>query len=298
MHSTDLPRGTDVDTRRQRLLALERKARAVQESGNRAHRNRQEEMRQQDERYREEDSNKELSNLGALGWVEAAIALLACVAVYFIDLSILSASADYFSKLAFADSPSMQAAMRLLVPFVVLVLDVFLGLGFWRARRKLLRDPKTRVVYRRWAMAAGIFVLLMPLFASASAIAAVMSVAQADVQRLLGTQGVATALLAFIAHGGILLGASRIERALSYFLYRRRHAALSDAEITFRDAAELNENECWEQFQSYFNDLRLFNVDFGVNLTPGPLDRFTTALLNERMGRNVVGSWEREAATT
>ncbi|MFA5911095.1 MAG: hypothetical protein WC815_20160 [Vicinamibacterales bacterium] len=281
----------DPESRRQQQLTLKRKAEKTQEAGDGARGNRQMETAKRNERHRYEGANQELANPSALDWVEAALVVVVGGAVYFIDLSIFAASADYFSKLAFPASEAARNFMRMLVPALVLVVDVGIGIGFWRARRALLRDPRTRPMYRRWAFAACTFVLLMPIFASASALAAVLAARQLAIQQLLTAQGVATALLALIAHGGILLGAERIEKALAFFRYRREHARLTNAEVVFRDAAELNESDCWKGFQDYYGDLVAFNQEFGQNLKPGPFDKFTTDLINQRIGWEVVESF-------
>jgi len=289
-------RPTDHESKHVRQIVLREGAHTVQAACDRSRINRAQAETERARRHRLERENRALANAGTMGWIEGLIAAAICLAVYFIDLSVFSSSADYFGRLVAPTSAIIRNIVRGLIPALVIMFDIWIGIGFWRARRDLQRDPRTRPNFVRWSALAVAFVLLMPLFATGAALASLMTARSDALRQILTAQGLGTAVLALVCHAGILLGAERIERALALFRFRREQAAKLAAETAFQDSAEFNANEAFAAFLEYYDDLQAFNADFGMSLKPGPFDKFTTDLINERLGKELVQALDATSA--
>jgi hypothetical protein len=287
------------EDRHQRWMRLSQQSSLVQISGNLAERNRISRDAATRSRQELEKDNAEFATVSMKRRIGYYMTPVAIGSVYGIDVSLFGPSADYFATQAFPDVQLLSIAARAALPAIIVGVDLWVGTGYWRAYHTVKRQPETASSYRRWRAAAATFVGVMPLFASSATIGQAMAVGHLPgLRELIATQGLGTLILALVTHAGILLGAEWIKEALGYFRFQRARRTAVAQEGAYAHAEKVNAEECVRLFQNYWHELRSFNRDFDESERPGPFDRFTMTLINERMGRDMVPEAVAEPATT
>jgi hypothetical protein len=235
-----------------------------------------------------ENENPDFVGLDTLQAVSYLILNVGFLAVCLLDIFLFSPAAAYIADRAFPESPLMKALMPLVVPCLILLVDMIIAIQMFFSRVKA-EEENTWWRYWAWAAVATIFTFVMPALVVATRLAAQPDNPTPRLEMILGWQQFALTVIVVGAHAVVLFGGRPAHLAKGYALFRCQR---SHWDHQARQANTLFEHEAQAAVNAFSAYLRLLN-DYNerhpnAHIAPGPFDRITRDLINDRFGYEVI----------
>jgi hypothetical protein len=237
------------------------------------------------EREQFEANNPKLMKAGSHLWTTAYIIIAALCAAWVVDRTVLRPTLE-FVLMMMSENETFTAIGVYVLPLVVIFLDVLIGSMVW----KVLKERSLREIgiipALLWLLLAIGWVSMMPAFTIEAHRAAVG--ANEGGTTSFGWQLWGMVVLAFAAHGGIVLAGGEIHESITLLVAARTYRAQSAEIRRVREEYLKAASGAVAAYGEYEHELTLFNRDYPRDPVGAlVLDRATSELLAEWMSATV-----------
>jgi hypothetical protein len=233
-----------------------------------------------------QDLNPSLSNVDDLHrtiyyWVFAGM-----LAVYFIDVVLFAAVAEYFAKQSFAGSPWLVSLTRFLIPAAIVVVEMILSIQREAAHREHLEGFGSPARFWGWTAAAVLCNVVMP----AAVIAVFVSAEGKDFSTWVSIPLLITlAGLSMVCHLLMLFGGRLALESKAFLLFQWRQAGLQNRIRQHQRVYASESQGAADRFAAYMQDWNSYNAAFpSARIDAGPFDKDARDVVNDVYGYEVI----------
>jgi hypothetical protein len=233
------------------------------------------------------NGNSEARHITTSNIIIYAIVILLYPAVYCLDFLLFGPTAELLAEKVSAELPALTWGARFCVPALIIVIEMFLAMKIFMAKREADQYYSSHGAYSGWLIAGIVFNLVMPFLVISTSTAQIMFESE-TMQKATNWQLAASVVLAFIPHMAIVLSGRISHEAKSYIAFRIQRGILQRKIKRYSNMIDRDSQLFKRDFDLFYDLLTRHQNSYEPDYNAGPFDNTTRNFARNIFGYDVI----------